>query len=431
MISLLRRCSSSIVKRGTFEAARRLSVAADCVVGKQNTHAAPKMLASSYISHYGLKCFKSAGFVRYAAMQFTQRRTYRGVKMYTACWQLQRTVIHCNENRFHEKPEGISYSVQYIDTAANMAPEVRVDFPVILGIPACPGTHKDLMDLMRPFVTEGMRVVIMNCPGSEYVRSGKMLGEAFKPDHDESPFFTQTVAERTLFTIQLLAALGIEQIDLAVAHSNAASPLLLFMNAGPMVKAGMFINATPVQRSGKLARPAWMTKLIMMADPTPGFGRVFLDRMSSILFKGAGLRNYSPNERLAGIQAAVGASNAIMVETARVFADKSEIPFSFVYTAKDPLIRVKDFADYASLLGITREDTILMKPGIDVVSVDSRAKRRAMVFNMASHYPHYNATVKQYIRNECIHLLAQSMSSEMDQSISADVPVTPDTAVSQ
>ena len=100
------------------------------------------------------------------------------------------------------------FVTECIDTAASLTPELRQHMPLVLCVPDSPGWHGDFMEVMRPFVKDGLRAVLVNMPSSVRTKCGVMGPEGFRYVPQDNVFFTNTTPERLDFLSTVEARAG-------------------------------------------------------------------------------------------------------------------------------------------------------------------------------------------------------------------------------
>ena len=79
-------------------------------------------------------------------------------------WSVRTTLVHQNLGK--RTPDNkVAFNVAYIDTAGDLSEEERCEMPTVLATHGSPGSHKDLVPLVKTLPDLGARVLVVNFPG--------------------------------------------------------------------------------------------------------------------------------------------------------------------------------------------------------------------------------------------------------------------------
>ncbi|XP_014674685.1 PREDICTED: uncharacterized hydrolase YNR064C-like [Priapulus caudatus] len=121
--------------------------------------------------------------------------------------------------------------VSYIDTA-NTTEDLKK--PVIILVHGAPGSHMGFLPLVDKLEPHA-RVIVPNFPGYGFT------------DMDDDGYFQHSIPEKVELIVDLLGALKIKRVAMAIGHSIGSFPVLLFAAArvpGLPVESAFFMNPT-------------------------------------------------------------------------------------------------------------------------------------------------------------------------------------------
>jgi hypothetical protein len=82
-----------------------------------------------------------------------------------ADFKLRSVEFYTNCGRWDEKPNGALVNATFIDTCYDASASVKAKMPVLLGLHGSPGNHNELIAVVKPFIKEGYRIILLNFPG--------------------------------------------------------------------------------------------------------------------------------------------------------------------------------------------------------------------------------------------------------------------------
>lgn len=175
----------------------------------------------------------------------------------TLLW-LRYIYVQTSIERWADIPGGVFLDAAYLDSAPGDKYNPAV--PVVVGLHSTPGSFYDLQPVLETFVKSGCRVVAPSFPGHGYT-------EGLQSQYND--VFTHSTDEKSEFVRDFLLNLGIEKVDLLIAH-GAAGYTALRLTGGPdttkMFKSSALISPWPLQPFSAMKRRNLLQLLYDMWD---------------------------------------------------------------------------------------------------------------------------------------------------------------------
>ncbi|XP_050409989.1 uncharacterized protein LOC126824705 [Patella vulgata] len=147
--------------------------------------------------------------------------------------------VQSSKDRWEDVPNGIMIDLAYTDSCPEekYIAKNKGKIPIILALHDSPGSHYDLLPLLKPFMKTGCRVIAPNFPG---------FGITGAVDKGADNIFSHTTDEKAELVMGLLDNLDINSIDLLIASGAGTYPALrLSTEVDINVKSLAFINPWP------------------------------------------------------------------------------------------------------------------------------------------------------------------------------------------
>ena len=334
-------------------------------------------------------------------------------------WNVQSCVLNTNRDRFHEKPDGVIFKVDYIDTG-HQNPN-RANMPTVFVIPTSPGTHRDLLSVVSPLAYKGMRVIIPNMPGFEHCEQIVQVGSRYVPAYTDSVFFTHTTIERLDFILRFLSYLEVSELDLAVGYGYGSVPLLVMLNTPfeAQINSVMFLCPTPVHIPSTFARPAWWVGTLLDLLDSRRLKTLSGITLPYIHAKLKGFKSRNAEERFNALQVAAGVGFYGMPDYATALGTKKK-PFSYIFTENTKLFKRDDYEAYAGMMGMPKERMLITDDhGTWKDTFDANLKRSVM-FPTSIDVPQNMGIFRNFITKDLFHLLALGHAHSESSSSSSD-----------
>ena len=328
---------------------------------------------------------------------------------YNATWKPQTIFVKVNEDKWNERLDGVMFSTEYVDTASGLFPEQAAQMPLILCVHDSPGWHGDFIPLLKPFVKEGIRVVLVNMPDSLLTNAGVERGGSFVKYPPEMLFFTNTIVERAEFLGEVLQSLSIDRIDLAIGHGFGTLPLLLHQATRSFYKAALFINPIPIHATPKIARPLYISKTLVKGCDFMDDGEIGV-RIFKFLTKNffrAKKIDVKHSHFMQLLQIALHADQKIAKEMSDLVREK-DAPVTQVYSTRNTFFSMDQAENHAMKLGIKHEDIHRMPFQNNFSQFDLKTRKRAIGIDSKLHHLQMNSLWAQLLRHECVRLLQLS-----------------------
>ncbi|PVD33946.1 hypothetical protein C0Q70_05208 [Pomacea canaliculata] len=147
--------------------------------------------------------------------------------------------VQTSVERWQDIPGGVFLDTAYLDSSPG--DRFNPGEPVVVGLHSSPGSFYDLQPLLDACVKSGCRVLAPSFPGHG-------LTEGVEKEYDD--VFSHTTDEKAEFIIDFLSNLGVERVDLLIAHGAACYPAMQLAagaKTSKIFKSAAFLSPWPHQ----------------------------------------------------------------------------------------------------------------------------------------------------------------------------------------
>ncbi|CAG2113591.1 unnamed protein product [Medioppia subpectinata] len=294
----------------------------------------------------------------------------------TTCGQLYERWKE-NKPLYERAPKnGLTLDVEYADNLSLLNWDSdSCDTKLMVCLHGAPGSHSDFEAVIQHMTRLGVRVIAPNFPD---------YSVTIKTD-----IFRHSAEEKTEFIKDFLRAIGINRIDVMIAHSSAIYPTTMLWcdQKGPRIESFVLLNPGGHRRI-KAMRPVWYTEGgVKVYQNKWGrtlfqiFGTAFLNITKTVTVKADNMNNVILSA------STMRYSRFKQLEEKLIKLRESKIPVLLVFSENDRLIEKEIFYEMAEILGanednisIYDENGCLEKDG----SVDDTIK--VVSFRSGGHY---------------------------------------------
>eukprot|EP00105_Crassostrea_gigas_P021274 XP_011440352.2 PREDICTED: uncharacterized protein LOC105337361 [Crassostrea gigas] len=160
--------------------------------------------------------------------------------------------VHSLTDFYIECPHGILFDACYVDSHPDGV--FCADLKTVVILPGSPGSHLDVLPLMRPLAKAGHRVITVNFPG--YSETNPILAT-------QDFLFRGATDEKSDFILNFLKELNIDRVDLMVGLGSGCYPALDLAASQTWIKSlalvcprghRVFRGITPYEQFERMAR---------------------------------------------------------------------------------------------------------------------------------------------------------------------------------
>lgn len=319
-------------------------------------------------------------------------------------WLLRNLVVTTSVNRRADRPQGMTFNVGYMDTGGDWHESKRKVTPTILAIPGQPGSHEDLLPVVRPLHEDGHRVIIVNMPCYEF---SKGLTD------DDEYFYKNSTSDLAEFVYNFMEVLEMTRTDLVVTHSAGSIPYLVLSATSDIVKSGMIICTPSGHVPSRVNRPMWFINTIVAVWATrPGraFMSWFLPKFNKVV---NWLNTDDPCQLMASAKFGAHNNFGLMKKIAAQFSAK-QIPLVYFASKNDRLVELELSLAWAKMLGIEREQFDLYSEDYAKIEDGKRigdGYRKGVLLTKGGHYPQRKESALSVLVKEARALMERALKN--------------------
>ncbi|XP_062573916.1 uncharacterized protein LOC134235787 [Saccostrea cucullata] len=289
---------------------------------------------------------------------------------------LRYITVHSLYDFYEECPFGILFDVCYIDSHPDGV--VGKGIKTVVFLPGSPGSHLDVLPLMKPLARAGYRVIAVNFPGfgktNPFVKAHEFI-------------FRGATDERSDFVLRFLQELSIDKVDMLVAQGSGCYPALDLAASHTWIKSlglvcpgghRVFRGISPYKGVQRVAR-MYDNKLLRFFLLL----RVMIDKY---IFRRIGTRNVP---LLHIIKSTVEAANYQFenMET-NIFALSSRgIPVTFVYSGQDSVVETDISEELAQKMNLEPAEFAKMDKNDNFIFPDKKKSVKGLYIEQGKHNP--------------------------------------------
>lgn len=253
--------------------------------------------------------------------------------------------VHSLCDFYIECPHGILFDACYVDSHPDGV--FGADLKTVVILPGSPGSHLDVLPLMRPLAKAGHRVITVNFPG--YSKTNPILAT-------QDFLFRGATDEKSDFVLHFLKELNIDRVDLMVGLGSGCYPALDLAASHTWIKSlalvcprghRVFRGITPYKQFERMAR---------MYDNRMYRLLLILRLMVIKYIQRKWNMRHAPILHLMKYVVEVANYQFENMET-NIFAIASrQLPVTFVYSGQDNAMETEISEELASLLNLKPEE---------------------------------------------------------------------------
>ncbi|XP_061178630.1 uncharacterized protein LOC133187285 [Saccostrea echinata] len=289
---------------------------------------------------------------------------------------LRYITVHSLYDFYEECPYGILFDVCYVDSHPDGV--VGKDIKTVVFLPGSPGSHLDVLPLMKPLERAGYRVIAVNFPGygntNPFVRAHEFI-------------FRGATDERSDFVLRFLQELNIDKVDMLVGQGSGCYPALDLAASHTWIKSlglvcpgghRVFRGISPYKRVQRMAS-MYDNKLLRFFLLL----RVMIDKY---ILRRLGTKNVP---LLHIIKSTVEAANYQFenMET-NVFALTSrQVPVTFVYSGQDSLVEADISEELAQKMNLHPKEFAKVDSNDNFIFPDKKKTVKGLYIELGNHNP--------------------------------------------
>ena len=321
-------------------------------------------------------------------------------------WLLRHKVVTFNTGKFADRPQGVTFNAGYMDTGSDWHESKKRVTPTILAIPGQPGSHDDMLPVVRPLYDEdNHRVVIVNMPGYDFTKG--LTAE-------DGEFYENSSTDLAEFVYSFIQVLQLERIDMVVTHSAGSIPLFLLAATSDVIRSAMIICTPSGHIPSRVSRPLWFIKGLVYTWNTPA-GRSFLKwYLPKFNRTVQWLNTDDPCQLITTAKYGAHTNFELLGSLSSKICAKNK-PMVYIASRNDRLVELNLSLKWAEMLGVDRDCFDVYDENYNMIKTaendEAEAYPKGVVLAKGGHYPQRKEVALPVLLGEARGLLAHVLKN--------------------